>query len=603
LFNRYIAGKIVVPFLALVLILAILATHITINLIAGSLEEKYREELAQAGRSAGEAMVTLEDKQLALLRQMAFTTGVAEALLQRDPASLEDLLAPIAINQRVAYVDVVAADGTQLLALRDPDIENAAEHFDPGLRSWAPVARVLNGDADAVSDRFADVVSAPWGDLFTVAAPVRRGGALAGAVVVSVPLRDVSSQLSQQAGSKGITLYAPNGTVLASTIRSAPAALQAALAISPTDTAPILSSRNTTIRRSSVVGLPYVEALSALPIRGQPSLVIGVGNFFTMIQESGEQTRNLMILLFSAVMIIVAVLGFWITQLIRRPMRNLVAGTQRIRKNELNFELPVETADETGHLTSAFNEMTEGLRQRERSRLAIERYMSPKVYQLIQAGELKMGGVQREITVLKTDIRGFTTISELLEPEALVSFLNSYFERIVAPIKKYDGEIDKYMGDAVLAKFGATEWYPDHARRAVLAMIEMIEACDAFAAELRFAGMDPIKMGIGANTGTAVVGNIGSPDRMEFTIISDAVNTAQRIEELCKELNWDLLISEQTYRASEDAVEVGEPWSIQLRGQGRATLVYPVLGRKNNVPIERMRAYQALSRDVAETLS
>lgn len=244
--------------------------------------------------------------------------------------------------------------------------------------------------------------------------------------------------------------------------------------------------------------------------------------------------------------------------------------------------------------TVAFNEMAGSSREQERSRVAIEKYMSPKVYQLIQNGQLKLGGESREITVFKTDIRDFTGISERMEPQRLVAFLNRYFERVVAPVAKYDGEVDKYMGDAILAKFGATEWYPDHARRAVLAMIEMIEACEEFSQEAEAEGLPPIRMGIGANSGPAVVGNIGSPARMEYTIISSAVNTAQRIEELCKEFGWDILISRETYERAKDVVEVGTPWDIQLRGHSATTTVYPVLGRAGQVPIHRLRAYGAL---------
>jgi adenylate cyclase len=205
-----------------------------------------------------------------------------------------------------------------------------------------------------------------------------------------------------------------------------------------------------------------------------------------------------------------------------------------------------------------------------------------------------MGGESREITVLKTDIRDFTSIAEQMDPQRLVAFLNRYFERMVMAVAKYDGEVDKYMGDAILAKFGATEWYPDHARRAVLAMIEMIEACEEFSREAEAEGLPPIRMGIGANTGSAVVGNIGSPDRMEYTIISDAVNTAQRIEELCKEFSWDLLISRDMYEQARDAVEVGTPWAIQLRGHAATTTVYPVLGRAGQVPAHRLQAYGSL---------
>lgn len=233
-------------------------------------------------------------------------------------------------------------------------------------------------------------------------------------------------------------------------------------------------------------------------------------------------------------------------------------------------------------------------RQRARTRGAIEKYISRKVYDLVRAGDLDMGGDVREITVFKTDIRDFTAFAERMDPRSLIEFLNRYFTRMVRVIHRYNGEIDKYMGDAVLAKFGASESEPDHALRAVLAMTEMIQECAEFSEEVAAEGLPVIRMGIGCNTGLAVVGNLGSPDRMEYTVISDTVNTAQRIEELCKELGWELLISETTYERVRDDIEVGEPWLIQLRGQTRQTLVYPVLGRRDTVPPLRRAAYAAL---------
>lgn len=234
--------------------------------------------------------------------------------------------------------------------------------------------------------------------------------------------------------------------------------------------------------------------------------------------------------------------------------------------------------------------------ERRKAADALEKYLSPKVYDLIQRTDLHMGGDSREITVLKTDIRDFTSLAEGMEPEELIDFLNRYFTRMVAVIHRYEGEVDKFMGDAVLAKFGATVWYPDHAQRGVLAMLDMIEACNALGEELREEGVEPIRMGIGCNTGTAVVGNLGSPERMEYTVISSTVNAAQRIEELCKEFGWDLLISEATYEQARDVIEVGEPIRTRLRGQSKDTLVYPILGRQDAVPLDRIAAYRALRR-------
>ncbi len=597
LFTRRIAGKIILPYFLLVCILVMVLATIAVNLVTGSLEEKFRAELAGAGRSANEAMVLLEGQNLSVLRQMIFTEGVDTAVATADTASLQELLAPIAANSRVAYVDVFMADGAPVLAFRPGSFTSSAPSLiDPNASEWGPVRLSLDGLTDEFGDKHAAFVDVPWGRLFVSASPVWIDQRVVGVIAVGVPIEEVTKRLSQEAGSKGITLYTMDGAPIASTIRASSATLEKALQLSTDKRDDILNGKQVVVRRSAVGDVLYVEVLGVLAVRHESLLILGAGDLINIIEEQGALTRQIMIAVACAALLIVLAIGIYIARRITtRSINPLVEATQHVRRNELDFEVPVQSEDELGILAATFNEMRGGLKERERSRDAIQRYMSPKVYDLIQRGELKMGGVSREITVFKTDIRDFTSLSEKMQPEALVDFLNRYFENIVAPISKYDGEVDKYMGDAVLAKFGATEWYPDHARRAVLAMIEMIEACERMNYELRREGQPPVRMGIGVNTGEAVVGNIGAAARMEYTIISDAVNTAQRIEELCKEFGWDLLMSDRTYEQARDAVEVGEPWSIRLRGHTRDTLVYPILGRKGAVSPDRRRAYDALA--------
>jgi adenylate cyclase len=596
LLTRRIAGKIIFPYVLVICLLFILITYIVIHLVTSSLEEKFREELAGAGRSANEAMVLLEDHQLTVLRQMVFTEGVDLALANRDSTALQSLLAPIAANSRVHFTDAFASDGTQLVGLRFAERNpEAAAVFDSGAPGWEPVRKVLARQQDSQGDKFAGFVASRWGQLFVLAGPVYRDGRPVGLISLGMPMEEVVRRLSQEAGGKGITLYDGAGAPMASTIRASASALSASLALPSEQIAAARDGSQVVIRRVSIGDILYLEALNVLAIRREPVLLMGTGNLFSIVEERGAQARNLIIGLFVVVLVVVLLIGIFLARRLTRPVYTMVAATERVRRNELGEDVPVQTDDEHGILAMAMNDMQVGLRERNRAQIAIERYMSPKVYKLIQSGELRMGGVSREITVFKTDIRDFTELSERMDPHALVEFLNRYFEAMVAAIAKYDGEVDKYMGDAILAKFGATEPCPDHAERAVLAMIEMIEACERFGIELRREGLEPVRMGIGANTGEAVVGNIGSSQRMEYTIISDAVNTAERIEGLCKEVGWDLLISEQTYAQAQNVIEVGRPWSMRLRGQTRDTLVYPVLGSRGAVSPRRRQAYESLA--------
>src|SRR5262249_31675310 len=144
----------------------------------------------------------IEANHLAVLRQMTFTEGVDGALAAQNAEALERLLAPIAANARTPYVDVFAASGTELLALRSPDLgPNAPRQFDPNARAWGPVAAVLRGDSDSEGDKYADVVTAPWGVLFVSATPVRRDGQIAGALAVGLPIQEVAARLSEESGS------------------------------------------------------------------------------------------------------------------------------------------------------------------------------------------------------------------------------------------------------------------------------------------------------------------------------------------------------------------------------------------------------------------
>jgi len=580
----------------LIFCLALLATYTTINLIADTLEEKFREDLAAGARSANESMVKLESAQLVTLRQMAYTAGVAEAVSTRDTTDLLNRLGPIAGNANASYVDVVSANGAHLVSLRSPELgSDASGRIDPAVATWPPISQVLQRQTDAVGNSHAGIVATPWGTLLVSAMPLVSERRLLGAIAIGTPVEEVAKRLSQEAGTKGVTLYRRDGTVLASTLVAPTEELERALPLQESLVTSALGRNQLLIRRSSIADRPYVESIGPLLIRREASVAIGVGSLVTIIQERTGQTRTIMLALFSAVIVVVIAFALLLARRIASPIWELVGGIDRIQRNDLNFQLPVRTVDETGTVTHAFNDMTRGLRERELARSAIERYMSPKVYRLIQDGDLKMGGQGREISVFKTDIRGFSSLSETMDAESLVAYLNRYFERMVSVVTKYDGEVDKYMGDSILAKFGATEWYPDHARRAALAMIEMIEACDQLNSELSAEGKPQVAMGIGGNTGYAVVGNVGSPERMEYTIVSDAVNTAQRIEELCKEYGWDLLISEQMYEQARDVIAVGDPWTQQLRGQSKQTLIYPVLGRAGAVPSERATRYTPIA--------
>jgi len=184
---------------------------------------------------------------------------------------------------------------------------------------------------------------------------------------------------------------------------------------------------------------------------------------------------------------------------------------------------------------------------REKVTAFFSRYVSPHVVKkLVEKGRIDVGGKRRQLTILFTDIRGFTTLSEKMQPEEVVAFLNGYFESSTRIVQAREGTIDKFIGDAVMAVYNAPLELKDHANAAVLSALEMQEDFEKQNTEFKKKHPgDSLGVGIGVNTGEAVVGNIGSKSYVEYTCIGDAVNTASRLQG--KAAAGEIVVSEATY--------------------------------------------------------
>jgi adenylate cyclase len=228
-------------------------------------------------------------------------------------------------------------------------------------------------------------------------------------------------------------------------------------------------------------------------------------------------------------------------------------------------------------------------RERARLRQMFGRYVSNQVVEeLLQSGERpELGGKMQMVTVLFSDIRNFTTMSELLNPKEVVEMLNTYFEQACAVVLKEGGSIDKFIGDAIMVEFGSPMPVPDHAVRAVSAALALRDVAHEFGnwMDARFPGRNLPKfaVGIGLHSGDALIGNIGSSSRMEFTAIGDTVNLASRVEGKTKELGCTILATQATKTAAGDALVTGRCECIQVKGRTAAVNVYEVIGFKTEV--------------------
>jgi adenylate cyclase len=225
--------------------------------------------------------------------------------------------------------------------------------------------------------------------------------------------------------------------------------------------------------------------------------------------------------------------------------------------------------------------MVEQLKQQEPLKAAFGRYVSEAVRDGILSGTIALGGERREVSILFTDIRGFTMWCEQTPPESVIQTINSYFENLIQAMTKYGGTVTRYTGDGVLALFGAPLDDPDHALHAVQAAWDAHNLLDKFNAIRRSVEAFELSTGFGIHSGSAVVGSIGCEARAEYTPIGDAANVASRIEGLNKELNTAILISDATYKRVADHVVAGKRAETSVKGREKLIEVIEVVGMRN----------------------
>jgi len=196
--------------------------------------------------------------------------------------------------------------------------------------------------------------------------------------------------------------------------------------------------------------------------------------------------------------------------------------------------------------------------------------------------KINLGGEKRNITIFFSDIRGFTSISEKLEPEELVRLLNEYLTEMTSIIIKDEGLVDKYMGDAIMAFWGAPLDQPDHAEIACSSSLEMMDKLRALQKKWKKEGIPSFDIGIGLNSGDAIVGNMGSSTRFDYTAMGDNVNIASRLVGLNKTYDTNIIISENTYKIIKDKFKTRKLDTVKVKGKKKPIIIYELLSRKDS---------------------
>ena len=265
------------------------------------------------------------------------------------------------------------------------------------------------------------------------------------------------------------------------------------------------------------------------------------------------------------------------TRLIEVPVTKLKTAAMQVAEGDLDVRVHLLRADDFGPLIERFNLMVEGLRDREHLQETFGRHVGKKAAQQILKQDTQLSGIEQTITVMFVDIRDFTEHSSKHTPDEVVSALNVFFSHAVEIVEKHGGMVNKFLGDGFMALFGIGVSGPEHALHAVEAGQEMLCCLEEASDELSKAGWIDFNIGIGINTGPAIVGSIGSPKRQEYTAIGDTVNVASRVESLTKKLGHCLLITEETRLHLPDDFALS-PMPLQaVKGVGEDLQVHAIL--------------------------
>jgi class 3 adenylate cyclase len=257
-----------------------------------------------------------------------------------------------------------------------------------------------------------------------------------------------------------------------------------------------------------------------------------------------------------------------------QPLDDLRGGTQRVAAGDFRARVPVLGTDETGRLAQSFNHMVAGLEERERLREAFGAFVDPQLAERVIEEGTVLDGEEIEVTVVFIDIRGFTAFAERASAAEVVAELNRFYDLVVPALVKHGGHANKFVGDGLLAVFGAPDELPDHADRAVAAALEI-------AALVRETYGGRLSIGIGVNSGPVVAGTIGGGGRVEFTVIGDTVNTAARVEAVTRETDDDILVTDGTCRLlRRDHGGFEARGTVPLRGRSEPVTVHAALAAR-----------------------
>lgn len=359
-------------------------------------------------------------------------------------------------------------------------------------------------------------------------------------------------------------------SVLASTFDDS--RMRASLPGSIRDTAPEVGKRIDL----NLAGDHYVSYVIELPTENsEKALVILQRSLAKQLAPYLRLERTLLFLATIGLLVSIS-LGIWIAGSVSKPVLQLAEGATKIEQGDYEYRVNTTRRDEIGRLATAFNNMSQGLAERDRVRSLLGKVVSPAIATELLSKEITLGGEERKVTILFSDIRNFTTMCERLKPEEMLDVLNLYFTRMSAIVEAHGGVVDKYVGDAIMALFGAPLSHPDDADRALAAGLDMCDALDKLNERWQSEGRPAVGMGIGINTDLVIAGNMGSQTRLNYTVIGDGVNLASRLESLTKtpEYKARIIVGTSTLAEARGKYHTRPLGEVMVKGKHTSVAIY-----------------------------
>ncbi|MFP4346052.1 MAG: adenylate/guanylate cyclase domain-containing protein [Anaerolineales bacterium] len=575
--------QLTVPYVFLALVVAFITALLVTQLVANILDGLFKTALVEAGQKAADTVVYVERDQLRIWRLMAYTEGLTGAVVggEAETETIEALIRPLAVNEHLDAVEVLDGTGGPLVTLHhrtggsavDYDSEVAGNY-----REWPLVRKALSGQSDELGDKYADLVETDQGWIFYTAGPLRQGEEIVGVLLVGTYLDNLVERLDRAAFAR-VSVYV-EGEPVATRL---PYAGDVFALDEDTYRIALGGQGHWVLRRQiEVAGHDYVEIFGAFEVRqGQDLGVLSVAMPLTFITDARGPTRGSLFLLFGLFTLLILLVGAWLSGRVVERVRLLAVATEQVAEGDLTTQVDPRGFDEVASLATSFNRMVVQLREGRIYRDLLGLTASPEVAEQlrygVEGGSVRLDAQQVTATVLFCDIRGFSRISETAEPAEVIELLNEYMRGIVQVIRNHNGVVNKFVGDAALAFFGVLpepRSPADSAQDALAAAVALLEYVDAFNRRRQSRGEEPLRVGIGINTGSVVAGVVGSEERLEYTVLGDAVNVAQRLSDFNKEYDaYDIFFAAETYQG------LNGRWQDQVahigctRVKGRQTLV------------------------------